>query len=154
MRDLLMVLGIDRATIAGHSLGGGVAMQFAYQYPERCERLVLVSTGGVKSEVHPALRFVAAPNADLFLPLLAVPTARFAGFGLLKVLERLGTNLGRDARHLAQVFQALPDKTARRAFVRTLRSSVDWRGRRSPCSIDRTWPPDFRRSWCGAHGTA
>src|SRR5262249_45255415 len=69
MRDLLSVLGIDRATVVGHSLGGGVAMQFAYQYPERCERLVLVATGGIAREVNPLLRLAAAPNADLVLPL-------------------------------------------------------------------------------------
>ena len=47
MRDLLEVLGVERATVVGHSLGGGVAAQFAYQYPDRCERLVLVASGGV-----------------------------------------------------------------------------------------------------------
>ena len=55
------MLGIDRATVVGHSLGGGVAMQFAYQYPERCERLVLVARGGVGREVHPLLRLASAP---------------------------------------------------------------------------------------------
>ena len=62
MRDLLSVLDVDRVTVMGHSLGGGVAMQFAYQYPERCERLVLVGTGGVGHEVNPVLRFVALPG--------------------------------------------------------------------------------------------
>ena len=47
MRDLLTVLGIDRATVIGHSFGGGVAMQFAYQFPERTERLMLVASGGL-----------------------------------------------------------------------------------------------------------
>src|SRR3954468_10338752 len=44
VRDLLVGLDIERATVVGHSLGGGIAMQFAYQFPERCERLVLVSS--------------------------------------------------------------------------------------------------------------
>src|SRR5215475_6485462 len=61
MRDLLTILGVERVTVVGHSLGGGIAMLFAYQYPERCERLVLVSTGGVGREVHPLLRLAAAP---------------------------------------------------------------------------------------------
>jgi pimeloyl-ACP methyl ester carboxylesterase len=128
MRDLLTVLGRDRATIVGHSLGGGVAMQFAYQYPERCERLVLVSTGGVGRGVHPLLRLVAAPNADLFLPLLGMGPTRIAvrvGFRLLRLLE---ADVGRDAADLIRMFDALPDVTARRAFVRTLRAVVDWRG--------------------------
>src|SRR5215471_459361 len=59
MRDLLTILGVERVTVIGHSLGGGIAMQFAYQYPERCERVVLVATGGVGREVHPILRLAA-----------------------------------------------------------------------------------------------
>jgi len=47
VRDLLATLDIERATIVGHSLGGGVAMQFFYQFPQRTERLVLVSSGGL-----------------------------------------------------------------------------------------------------------
>src|SRR5690349_21770482 len=65
VRDLLEALGEQRGTIVGHSLGGGVAMQFAYQYPERCERLVLVSSGGLGREVHPILRAAALPGAEL-----------------------------------------------------------------------------------------
>ena len=128
MRDLLSVLDIDRVTVVGHSLGGGVAMQFAYQFPERCERLVLVSTGGVSHEVNPMLRFAAAPNADLVLPLLGAPGARLLGKVLFGTLRAMKTGLGRDADQLSRVFDALPDASSRRAFVRTLRAAVDWRG--------------------------
>jgi pimeloyl-ACP methyl ester carboxylesterase len=64
IRDLLGALGYERGTIIGHSLGGGVAMQFAYQFPERCERLVLVSSGGLAREVHPLLRAAVLPGAN------------------------------------------------------------------------------------------
>lgn len=128
MRDLLSVLDVERATVIGHSLGGGVAMQFAYQFPERCERLVLVSTGGVSHEVHPMLRFTSAPNADFVLPLLAAPGARLLGKAAFGVLRALDTDLGHDAEPLSRVFDALPDAASRRAFVRTLRAVVDWRG--------------------------
>jgi pimeloyl-ACP methyl ester carboxylesterase len=128
MRDLLTVLGIDRATVIGHSLGGGVAMQFAYQFPERCERLVLVASGGIGRSVNPLLRLVAAPNADLILPLLRVPVTRRIGHAVLSALAALDTNLGRDAEELREIFDALPDQDAMRAFVRTLRAVVDWRG--------------------------
>ena len=128
MRDLLSVLDLDRVTVVGHSLGGGVAMQFAYQFPERCERLVLVSTGGVSHEVHPMLRFASAPNADLVLPLLGAPGARLLGRAAFGVLKALNTRIGRDAEQLSRVFDALPDAAARRAFVRSLRAGVDWRG--------------------------
>jgi pimeloyl-ACP methyl ester carboxylesterase len=128
MRDLLSVLGIERATVIGHSLGGGVAMQFAYQFPERCERLVLVATGGISRSVHPLLRLVSAPNADLLLPLLRIPAARQFGHAFLAALAALDTNLGRDEKELRQIFDALPDASSMRAFVRTLRAVVDWRG--------------------------
>jgi pimeloyl-ACP methyl ester carboxylesterase len=128
MRDLLAVLDVERVTVVGHSLGGGVAMQFAYQFPERCERICLISTGGVAHEVTPLLRFASAPNADLVLPLIGTPTARLLGRLTFGVLQALNTNLGLDAHHLMRVFDALPDASARRAFVRTLRAAVDWKG--------------------------
>ncbi|MGB5681671.1 MAG: alpha/beta fold hydrolase [Polyangiales bacterium] len=128
MRDLLAVLDVERVTVVGHSLGGGVAMQFAYQFPERCERICLISTGGVAHEVTPLLRFASAPNADLVLPLIGTPTARLLGRLTFGVLQALNTNLGLDAHHLMRVFDALPDASARLAFVRTLRAAVDWKG--------------------------
>ena len=67
LRDLLVVLGHERATLVGHSLGGGIAMQFAYQFPEITERLVLVSSGGLGPEVSPVLRAAALPGAGLFI---------------------------------------------------------------------------------------
>jgi pimeloyl-ACP methyl ester carboxylesterase len=76
MRDLLTVLGIESATVVGHSLGGGVAAQLAYQYPERCERLVLVASGGAGRDVTPILRLAAAPLAEVFLA-----PARWPGAG-------------------------------------------------------------------------
>jgi pimeloyl-ACP methyl ester carboxylesterase len=128
MRDLLSVVDVERATVIGHSLGGGVAMQFAYQYPERCERLVLVSSGGISRAVNPLLRLASAPNADLALPLLRLQVTRTVGRWVVRALQRLGTDLGRDADDLQRVFDALPDAISARAFVRTLRAVVDWRG--------------------------
>jgi pimeloyl-ACP methyl ester carboxylesterase len=128
MRDLLSVLGVDRATVVGHSLGGGVAMQFAYQYPERCERLVLVSTGGVSRDVHPVLRLASLPDADLLLPLVGYDVTRVAVRAVFSAFKLLRTDLGRDASDFLRVFDTLPDATARSAFVRTLRAVIDPRG--------------------------
>jgi pimeloyl-ACP methyl ester carboxylesterase len=128
MRDLLTVLGIDRATLVGHSLGGGIAMQFAYQFPERCERLVLVSSGGVRRDIHPLLRAIAAPNTDALLPLLGLRPVKWIGRAVLWSLAQLDADLGLDAKDLQRVFEALPDPASQRAFVRTLRTALDWRG--------------------------
>ena len=128
MRDLLSVLDIDRVTVVGHSLGGGVAAQFAYTFPERCERLVLVGTGGIARSVSLLLRLAAAPNADLFMPTFGSPVFKTGARFAAAALRLLGTDLGRDTEEILKVFDALPDAASRRAILRTLRSGVDWRG--------------------------
>ncbi len=128
MRDLLTVLEVESVTVVGHSLGGGVAAQFSYQFPERCERLVLVGSGGIGRTVSPLLRFAAVPGVEAMMPLLGLPPVRLVsrlGAGLLRVLD---TALGRDAEEILAVFDALPNTEARRAILRTLRSGVDWQG--------------------------
>jgi pimeloyl-ACP methyl ester carboxylesterase len=87
-----------------------------------------VSTGGVGRGVHPLLRLAAAPNADFFLPLLSMEPTRVAVRSVFRLLRLLEADLGRDAADMIRMFDALPDVTARRAFVRTLRAVVDWRG--------------------------
>ncbi|MGW4227810.1 alpha/beta fold hydrolase [Streptomyces sp. NPDC004980] len=128
IRDLLGVLGIERATLVGHSLGGGVAMQFAYQYPERTDRLILVSAGGVGREVNPVLRAVSLPGADLMLSTLRLPGMRRQVGLFTRLIKALDTDLGQDADELVDLVDALPDATSRSAFISTLRAVVDWRG--------------------------
>jgi pimeloyl-ACP methyl ester carboxylesterase len=128
MRDLLGVLDIDRVSLVGHSLGGGVAMQFAYQFPEKTERMVLVSSGGAGHGVSPLLRAATLPGASALLAAVRLPGARLAVSAGVSVLERLDTGLGADAGDLRRVVDALPDARARAAFIRTLRAVVDWRG--------------------------
>ncbi|MEU6053881.1 alpha/beta fold hydrolase [Streptomyces xanthochromogenes] len=128
LRDLLGVLGIERATLVGHSLGGGVAMQFAYQYPELAERLVLVGAGGVGREVNPVLRAATLPGAELILALLGRPAMRRPTRLVIELMRLLGTDLGQDAPDLLGLVDALPDARSRSVFVRTLRAVVDPHG--------------------------
>ncbi len=128
MRDLLGVLDIDRVTLVGHSLGGGVAMQFAYQFPEKTERMVLVSSGGAGGGVSPLLRAATLPGTSALLATLRLPGARSAVSAGLGLLERMDAGVGVDAAELRRVLAALPDGRARAAFIRTLRAVVDWRG--------------------------
>src|SRR4051812_36995690 len=128
LRDLLTVLGVDRVTVVGHSLGGGVAMQFAYQFPERCERLVLISSGGAGREVHPLLRMASVPGAELVMPLAtAAPVRRLARLlaGLVGGVARVGGALTQDLEFMLASYDKLARATTRRAFLRTLRSVVD-----------------------------
>ncbi|MCM2393814.1 alpha/beta fold hydrolase [Streptomyces albipurpureus] len=128
LRDLLSALGIDRATLVGHSLGGAVAAQFAYQFPERTERLVLVGSGGIGRQVTPLLRAATLPGAGLLLAALQLPTVRWQLGLTVRLIQSLSSSLGLDAPELLRAIDALPDATSRNAFVRTLRAVVDWRG--------------------------
>ncbi|HEV7493716.1 alpha/beta fold hydrolase [Baekduia sp.] len=130
LRDLLVALEIPRATVVGHSLGGGVAMQFAYQFPERVERLALVDSGGLGSEVSLVLRAATLPGAEYVLPLLASSPLRGAGAALGSVLGRVGLRASADVRGMAEGFESLGDGDARRAFVHTARSVIDPAGQR------------------------
>ncbi len=130
MRDLLSVLDIDKVTVVGHSLGGGVAMQFAYQFPHLVDRLILVSAGGVTKDVNIALRLAALPVGGEALALLRLPL-------VLPTMQTLGrllgtvigsTGIGRDIPNALRILAELPEPTASAAFTRTLRAVVDWRG--------------------------
>ncbi|SDJ23722.1 Pimeloyl-ACP methyl ester carboxylesterase [Actinokineospora alba] len=129
MRDLLAVLDIDKVTVVGHSLGAGVAMQFAYQFPERCERLVLVSGGGAGRAVHPLLRLAAGPWAEAVIPLAVSRPVNAIADGLLAVLPRLPVSSHTtDLTYVLQRYRLLRERRARAAFLRTLRAVVDHRG--------------------------
>jgi len=137
LRDLLGVLGLERVTVVGQSLGGGVAMQLAYQHPELCERLVLVGSGGLGREVNWTLRALTLPGTEWVMPLIFPPFVRTQGDALGRWLYRKGLR----APHLAEMWRAyasLTEPESRRAFVRTLRAVVD-AGGQSVSARDRLY---------------
>lgn len=128
MRDLLTLLRIDKATVVGHSFGGGVAMQYAYQFPERTERIVLVAPGGIGPEVSFVIRALTLPGAGLALSLAGMTPARPLVRTSLRVLARSGMPLLRDLDEVAKIYDHLCDGPSRRAVRHVTRSVVDWRG--------------------------
>jgi pimeloyl-ACP methyl ester carboxylesterase len=128
MRDLLTVLGINRATVVGHSMGGGVAMQFAYQFPERTERVVLVSSGGLGRSVNPLLRMLSLPLADKAMAAATLPGIRHAGAALMQGLHRSGLPYTADLSAMAEVYGEMADPDTRRAFLHVLRGVIDMHG--------------------------
>ncbi len=124
VRDLLDRLEIDRATVVGQSLGGGVALQFAYQFPERCRRLILVSSGGLGREVSWMLRLLALPGAELVLPVLAPAVVAEQGNRLSRWLRDRGIRAERWAE-MWLAYSSLAEPESRHAFLRTLRAVVD-----------------------------
>jgi pimeloyl-ACP methyl ester carboxylesterase len=167
IRDLLTTIGVERATIVGHSLGGGVAMQFFYQFPQRTERLVLVSSGGLGREVSPLLRGAALPGASPLLRLAAHRRLVDAIDGAGGRLRARGASTGVYLEAVARALRPLSDPGSRRAFLQTLRSVIDVHGQHVSArdrlyllgemktlivwgERDRTIPPEHGRSAAGA----
>ena len=124
LRDVLQALGIEKATFVGHSLGGGVVMQFAYQFPEYVERMVLVSSGGLGREVSALIRAASLPGAEFVLAGLGA-AARTAQ----PVLSRFGFRRTEHGELLSRV-AGLTDADRRAAFVRAVRAIASPGGQR------------------------
>lgn len=127
LRDLLRELDIEKVTVVGQSLGGGVAMQFTYQHPEYCERLILIGSGGLGPDVNWTLRLLSAPGAELVLPIIAPKPVLNAGNKIRSWLTSAGVHSPR-ADETWRSYSSLADRETRQAFLRTLRSVVDYRG--------------------------
>jgi pimeloyl-ACP methyl ester carboxylesterase len=128
MRDLLTVLGVDKVTVVGHSFGGGVAMQFAYQFPERTERMVLVGSGGLGPEVSAAIRAITTTGFYQVMGLLTLPGVRQVGSAGLRALSRTGIKEFRDFDEVASIYESFRDPAARAAIRHVVRAVVDWQG--------------------------
>ena len=137
LRDFLAIVGISRATVVGHSFGGGVAMQLAYQHPECCERLVLVASGGLGREVSWMLRLMALPGSGVLFPLVFPPFVRDRGNDVGRFLHRHGIRSAR-VDELWRSYSSLAESPNRRAFLRTLRAVVD-AGGQVVSAIDRLY---------------
>lgn len=138
MRDLLTVLGVGSVTAVGHSLGGGIAMQFAYQFPQMTERLVLVAAGGMGRSVNPLIRFFTLPGSGLALRALGVNPVRKPLVEVINVLAATGLPMTHDLPALAEAYDDMADPAAQWAFLHVLRAAVDWRGQ-VITSLDRAY---------------
>ena len=128
MRDLLTVLGIDKVTVVGHSFGGGIAMQFAYQFPERTERMILVAPGGLGPEVTPFIRAITLPGFHQVMGLATLPGVRHVGKAGLRALSRSGVGAARDLAEVADIYESFKDPRARAAIRHVVRAVVDTKG--------------------------
>jgi pimeloyl-ACP methyl ester carboxylesterase len=130
IRDLLTTIGVERTTIVGHSLGGGVAMQFFYQFPQRTERLVLISSGGLGHDVSPLLRGAALPGSAALLRLATRPQVVGALAAAGSRLRARGNSTGVYLQAVARALGPLQEPGSRRAFLQTLRSVIDVQGQK------------------------
>jgi pimeloyl-ACP methyl ester carboxylesterase len=128
IRDLLTAIDVRGATIVGHSLGGGVAMQFFWQFPQLVERLVLVSSGGLGREVSPLLRSAALPGASIALRIVAGRRSLAALDRVAAALDASGSARGIYVRAVVRALRPLERPGSREAFLQTLRSVIDLQG--------------------------
>lgn len=128
LRDLLIALDHERATVIGQSLGGGIAMQMAYQYPERCERLVLVGSGGLGREVNPLLKALSLPGSDAVLRVGCAAPVRDCISGIGDLASRVGLMPEPAVEELWRAYASLGDADTRHDFLRTLRAVIDQGG--------------------------
>jgi pimeloyl-ACP methyl ester carboxylesterase len=124
LRDLMIAVGVPSATVVGHSLGGGVVMQLAYQHPQRCQRLVLVSSGGLGPEVSWLLRAFTLPGTEYLMPVLFPGFVRDAGNAVSQTIARFGIRWAK-AEQEWRAYASLTDPQNRHSFVRTLRAVID-----------------------------
>ncbi|MDX1621285.1 MAG: alpha/beta fold hydrolase [Nitriliruptorales bacterium] len=134
VRDLMILLGHGSGTLVGHSLGGGIALQFAYQFPEMVDRLVLIDSGGLGVEVSPLLRAASLPGADPVIALLSTDAVKQVAASVSKGLQRLGLRLGTDLAEVWRGLDNLADPTQRHAFLRTVRGAIGLGGQRISAS--------------------
>ncbi len=125
LRDLLDLLSISRVTLVGHSFGGGIAMEFCYLFPERVQRLVLVSSGGLGRDVSRLLRAATLPGAELVLPLIASSWVRGRVEAAGRILARTGLRASPETTEVWRGFTTLADADTRRAFLATTRGVID-----------------------------
>ena len=130
LRDLIISLGQSRVTVVGHSLGGGIAQQFAFQFPQYCARLVLIDSGGLGREVSPALRAATLPGAEWVIPVIADRRLVSAATAVGRRFAWASRYFPGSAREAARAYASLADPVHRHAFVHTARSVIDSGGQR------------------------
>jgi pimeloyl-ACP methyl ester carboxylesterase len=141
VRDLIAVLGYERGTVVGHSFGGGIAMQFAYLFPEYVDRMALIASGGLGREVHPLLRAATLPGSEWVLPLIAREWPVRAGDAVRSAAAKIGIEAGPDLAEFARGYASLVQEGASDAFIHTMRSVIDHDGQRVS-ALDRLYLAD------------
>jgi pimeloyl-ACP methyl ester carboxylesterase len=124
LRDFMVTLGIARATVVGHSLGGGIALRFAALYPAMIDRLILVAPGGISRGLGP-VRFLTLPLVGRLL-MLAGP--RSPKEMLQGTVFDTGIDFDQPVMRMMELSR-LPGSTS--AFLATLRRVASIRGQRS-----------------------
>jgi pimeloyl-ACP methyl ester carboxylesterase len=130
VRDLLDHLAIARVHLVGHSVGGGVSMQFAAESPERVSSLTLISSGGLGREVSPSLRAALLPGTASSIGIMTHPTVTRPMRQIIRFLDRRGISSRDFSERTVDALERLQDDGRRTAFLGTLRGVVGLSGQR------------------------
>lgn len=137
LTQFLDALAVPRATLCGHSFGGAIAMYFGTRHPDRVERVVLVSAGGLGREVHPVLRAATLRMAPVVLRFAMARGLRriYARPGLHRALRLTPDNVV----NLRRAAHALGTPQGRFAFFAALRGVIEPAGQRAASTEMRTF---------------
>jgi pimeloyl-ACP methyl ester carboxylesterase len=142
VRYFMDALGIDRATIIGHSLGGGVTMTFSYLYPERVHRMGLISSGGLGKELGGIFKAANLPLAPrfvmraLFHPRVRLARNIFSELAFMAGADPLFARPGGFMRDTEEMLLDMEDPQAQAAFLGMLRASSNVLGQ-AVSALDR-----------------
>lgn len=112
--------GLEDIDVVGHSFGGGVAQVMLLEPLPRIRRLVLVAAGGLGREVRKTLRLASLPH---IVERIGQP---FMKLGTKATLGR--KRHGFSAADIAELAAMNRTPGTARAFARTVRGVIDWRG--------------------------
>lgn len=122
--DFMNTLNIDRASLVGQSLGGGIALQYTLQFPQKVSKLVLVGSAGLGKEVIWTLRVMSLP---LVGELFSYPSRK----GVELAFKWAVRNRALITKDFVELYYNLFSQPGfRKFFLRILRLIVNIRGAR------------------------
>lgn len=123
--DFMEVHQIGKASLVGNSLGGGLVLQFAVNYPQKIDKLVLVDNAGMGSDVIIDFKVVSIPFLG---ELLSKPTKKSTASLWRKIVfdSALVTD---ELVEITYQLATLPG--ASKALMATLRAGIGIRGQRA-----------------------
>ena len=119
LRGILDRLNVKKATLVGNSYGGGVALRFAQDWPERVERLVLINSICYPDQVPGYVTLASLPCAETLVG--AIPLGKATQW---VIRGSYGTAALLSDREIETYVEEIRAEGRRAALVRTLRHAI------------------------------
>lgn len=122
--DFMEAFSIEKASLIGNSLGGGLVLQFAIDYPDKVDKLVLVDNAGMG-------RGVIADFKLCSLPLIGELSVRTSRKGTAVLWRKIVYDSSLVTPELVDLsFRLASQPGAKKALLAALRAGIDIFGQR------------------------